>query len=137
MLRQRRGLIIGCLNYSSSYIEDFQANNNNKSVDSHASLLRQLMGLKTKFKVQLMQGTVKELRPSFMESFMFLWLHWVDAGGGGAYLRSWEEPPSLKPNVTEMSRLRWKTNHLGGEGGGKLCQTEIIRLETTGPHKSK
>ena len=29
------------------------------------------MGLKTKFKVQLMQGTVKELRPSFMESFMF------------------------------------------------------------------
>ena len=71
MLRQRRGLIIGCLNYSSSYIEDFQANNNNKSLDSHASLLRQLMGLKTKFKVQLMQGTVKELRPSFMESFMF------------------------------------------------------------------
>ena len=95
------------------------------------------MGLKTKFKVQLMQGTVKELRPSFMESFMFLWLHWVDAGGGGAYLRSWEEPPSLKPNVTEMSRLRWKTNHFGGERGGKLCQTEIIRLETTGPHKSK
>ena len=58
-----------------------------------------------------MQGTVKEL--SFMESFMFLWLHWVDARGGGAYLRSWEEPPSLKPNVTEMSRLRWKTNHFG------------------------
>ena len=25
----------------------------------------------------------------------------------------------------------------GGERGGKLCQTEIIRLETTGPHKSK
>ena len=35
---------------------------------------------------------------------------------GDAYLRSWEEPPSLKPNVTEMSRLRWKTNHLEGDG---------------------
>ena len=137
MLRRRRGLIIGCLNYSSSYIEDFQANNNNKSPDSHASLLRQLMGLKTKFKVQLMQGTVKELRPSFMESFMFFVFTLGGRRGWGAYLRSWEEPPSLKPNVTEMSRLRWKTNHFGGERGGKLCQTEIIRLETTGPHKSK
>ena len=54
-------------------------------------------------------------------------------GEGDAYLRSWEEPPSLKPNVTEMSRLRWKTNHLEGERKRwKLYQTEIIRLETTG-----
>ena len=87
-----------------------------------------------------MQGTVKKSIYQLLgkvEVFAVITGEYGWRGVGGCIPQVLRRAALLETKCDRNVAVALENKSFGGERGGKLCQTEIIRLETTGPHKSK